>query len=92
MVHSRGYNDHYDTYSFRIHECNIALMNAKNTDSFVYIFRKYGEWMTDYQISYAWSFIGNNNFERDAQFWEFIYPVVKKQIATLDRNCVRSLY
>ena len=31
-VHQRGYNDFYDDYSFKFHECNFALMNCKETD------------------------------------------------------------
>lgn len=52
-VHPRGYNEYYDTYSFRFHEINFALGGSKNTDNFVFVFKKYGEWMTDVQIAYA---------------------------------------
>ena len=42
MVHPRGYNDFYDNHSFIFHEINFALGGSKNTDNFVYIFKRYG--------------------------------------------------
>lgn len=42
FVHPRGYNDFYDTWSFRFHEINFALGGSKNTDNFVFVFKKYG--------------------------------------------------
>ena len=91
MVHQRGYNDNYDTYSFNIHETNMALMNAKNTDQIAYIFKKYGAHLTDVQMAYGFWAVGANQLGKSEEFWSVIYPAVKKQIATLDRNCVRSL-
>ena len=91
MVHQRGYNDAFDTYSFRIHETNMAIFNAKTTDQFAYIFQKYGEHITDYQISHSFYIIGFHKFDKNDAFWKVIYPLAKKQLATLDRNCTRSL-
>ena len=48
--------------------------------------------MTDFQIAYGFWMIGKNQLERNEGFWEVILPMVKKQIATLDRNCTKSLY
>lgn len=59
-VHQRGYNAFYDDYSYKFHETNMALMNCKETDQFIYIFKRYGEHMTDAQKSYAFWFIGMN--------------------------------
>ena len=42
FVHQRGYNDFYDNWSFRFHEINFALGGCKNTDNFVFVFKKYG--------------------------------------------------
>lgn len=42
LVHQRGYNDFYDTWSFRFHEINFALGGCKNTDNFIFVFKKYG--------------------------------------------------
>ena len=36
--------------------------------------------------------IGKNQLERNDEFWNLILPTVKKQLATLDRNCTKSLY
>lgn len=32
LVHARGYNEHFDDYSFKFHECNFALINCKETN------------------------------------------------------------
>jgi hypothetical protein len=92
MVHPRGYNDFYDDYSHKFHECNIALMNCKETDQFVYIFQRYGPGMTDTQKAYAFWYIAKQQLDKTPEFWSTILPEVKSQLATLDRNCVRSLY
>lgn len=47
MVHPRGYNDYYDMWSFKFHEANMALMGCKTSEQFGFIFKKYGENMTD---------------------------------------------
>ena len=92
MVHARGYNDFYDNWSFIFHEINFALSGAKTTDQFVYVFKKYGKDMTDFQISYAFWMIGKQQLERTPDFWEYLLPIVKTQMARLDRNCTKSLY
>ena len=91
MVHARGYNEYYDNWSFRFHEVNFALGSSKTTASFAFVFRKYGQYMTDYQIAYAFYMIGKNQLERSPDFWDLILPAVKTQLAKLDRNCVKSL-
>ena len=48
--------------------------------------------MTDFQIAYGFWMIAKNQLERNEGFWEVILPMVKKQLATLDRNCTKSLY
>jgi hypothetical protein len=92
MVHARGYNDYYDNWSFRFHEVNFALSGSKNTDAFAYVFKKYGQYMTDFQIAYAFWMIGKNQLDRNPEFWNTILPAVKTQMAKLDRNCIKSLY
>ncbi len=92
MVHPRGYNDFYDNWSFKFHEVNFALSGSKTTDAFVFVFKKYGEYMTDFQIAYAFWMIGKNQLERSEEFWSLILPTVKTQLSKLDRNCVKSLY
>jgi hypothetical protein len=57
FVHQRGYNDNFDDYSYKFHEANMALMNCKETDQFVYIFERYGSHMTDTQKAYAFWYI-----------------------------------
>jgi hypothetical protein len=42
MVHARGYNDFYDNHSFIFHEINFALGGSKNTDNFVYVYKRWG--------------------------------------------------
>lgn len=48
--------------------------------------------MTDFQIAYAFWMIGKNQLERTPDFWNLILPTVKTQLATLDRQCIKSLY
>ena len=67
-------------------------MGAKETDQIVYVYKKYGKYMTDFQISYGFWFIGMNRLERTPDFWNEIVPLVKTQLATLDRNCTKSLF
>ena len=43
MVHARGYNDFYDNHSFIFHEINFALGGSKNTDNFVYVYKRWGQ-------------------------------------------------
>ena len=92
MVHARGYNDYYDMWSHNFHEVNFALSGSKTTDAFVFVFKKYGKFLTDFQIAYAFYMIGKNQLERSPEFWDVILPAVKTQLAKLDRNCTKSLY
>ena len=92
MVHPRGYNDFQDNWSFIFHEINFALGNSRNTDDFVFIFKKYEKEMTDFQMAYAFWWIGKQQLERNPDFWNIILPRVKTQMATLDRNCMKALY
>jgi hypothetical protein len=92
QVHARGYNDYQDNWSFIFHQINFALGGSKNTANFAFVFNKYGKWMTDFQIAYAFSMIGKNQLERSDDFWKIILPAVKTQLAKLDRNCIKSLY
>ena len=48
--------------------------------------------MTDFQKAYAFTYIAKQQLPRTKEFWEVILPEVKSQLATLDRNCVKSLY
>lgn len=48
--------------------------------------------MTDKQIAYAFQYIAKNKLEKTEEFWSLIIPTVKKQLATLDRNCIASLF
>lgn len=91
FVHPRGYNDFYDNWSFRFNEINFALGGSKNTDNMVFVFKKYGQWMTDVQIAYAFWYIAKNQLEKTPEFWSIIVPAVKTQLKTLDRNCTKSL-
>ena len=91
FVHARGYNEFTDCWSHQFHEVNFALGGCKNTDNFVYAFRRYGHLMTDVQMAYAFYFIASNSLEKTPEFWSVIFPAVKKQLATLDRNCTKSL-
>jgi len=38
MIHQRGYTLFDDHYADYFHECNMALMGAKNTDNIVFVF------------------------------------------------------
>lgn len=90
-VHQRGYNEYYDTYRFTFHETNMALSGCRNTEDFVYAYKKYGKSMTDNQIAYGFWYIAKDGLEKSPEFWSVIIPMVKTQIATLDRNCTNSI-
>ena len=47
--------------------------------------------MTDDQIAYAFYYIGIYGLDRPASFWNIVLPLVKKQLATLDRQCPEAL-
>jgi hypothetical protein len=53
MVHARGYNDFDDMEYHIFHEVNAALQNCHNVGDYAFVFRKYGEYLTDFQIAYA---------------------------------------
>eukprot|EP00347_Sterkiella_histriomuscorum_P002193 403369108 len=92
FVHPRGYNDFYDSYTNIFHETNFALMGAKETEQFAYVLDRFGNTMTDTQLAYMFQYIGRLQLDKSKGFWEKILPAVKKQLATLDRNCTKSLY
>lgn len=47
MIHQRGYTNFDDNYSYIFNEINFALQGAKNTDNIVFVYKKYGQYMTD---------------------------------------------
>ena len=53
MVHARGYNDFYDMEYNIFHEINAALQNCHNVPDYAFVFEKYSENLTDFQIGYA---------------------------------------
>lgn len=92
MIHPRGYTNMMDDYSFIFNEINFALQGAKNTDNMVFVYKKYGQHMTDKQIMYGFNFIAQNKLEKTQEFWDEIIPLVKKQLQGLDRQTCPSLY
>ena len=91
MIHPRGYTNFDDNYSFIFNEINFALSSAKNTDNIVFIYQKYGQHMTDKQIMFGFHFIAMNKLEKSPEFWDEILPLVKKQLAGLDRQTCPAL-
>ena len=53
MVHKRGYNDFYDMPGYIFHEINGALQSCHNVPDYAFVFEKYSEHLTDFQIGYA---------------------------------------
>ena len=91
-IHARGYNNFDDRIHMVFNEINMMLLHCKNTPNIVYIYKKFGdEIMTPEQIMYGFKFICYNKLEKSPEFWSVIVPMVKKQLATLDRNTVASL-
>ena len=90
-VHARGYNEYNDMWSHIFHQVNFALAGSRNTDNFVFVFKKYDKYLTDVQIAYAFQYITKNKLLKTPEFWSLIVPRVKSQLATLDRNCTKSL-
>ena len=91
-IHARGYNNFDDNVNMIFHEINCALMHCKNTPNIVYIYQKFGdELMTPEQIMFGFKFICNHKLEKTPEFWSVIVPMVKKQLATLDRQTVASI-
>ena len=41
---------------------------------------------------YAFLYIMDNKLEKTPEFWNFLVPLVKKQMTTLDRNTIKSLF
>ena len=78
MVHARGYNDYDDVPYYLFHEVNSAMMAAHNCDDYAFIFDKYSETLTDFQIGYAFMDIATNNYIRSPKFWDVILPRVKE--------------
>jgi hypothetical protein len=92
FIHARGYTNFDDHYSFIFNEINFALQGAKNTDNIVFVYKKYGQYMTDKQIMFGFHFIAMNKLEKTPDFWDTILPLVKKQLKTLDRQTCPALY
>ena len=91
-IHARGYNNFDDNVNMIYHEVNCMLMHCKNTDNIVYIYKKFGdEIMTPEQIMYGFRFICWNKLEKTPEFWSVIVPMVKKQLAPLDRQTIASI-
>ena len=59
-------------------ECNGAMMGAHNVEDYAFIFERYKETMTDFQIGYALLDIANSNLIRSEKFWTVILPRVKE--------------
>ena len=79
QLHQRGYNNWNELMAEDFHDINFQLMNAKSTEYFVYIYKKYGaDNLTPEQIMYGFNFIAQNDLERTPEFWNFIVPMVKK--------------
>ena len=91
MVHSRGYNDFYDMPYYIFHEINGALQSCHNVPDYAYVFNKYSDNLTDFQIGYSFEQIALHKLVRTPHFWETILPRVKEQVPTLDRECTQSL-
>ena len=92
-IHARGYNNFDDHVSMINTEINFALHYSRNTKNIAYVFEKFGEkYMTPEQIMYGFNFIGRNKLEKSPEFWDIILPLAKKQLATLDRQTIRSIH
>ena len=78
MVHARGYNDMSDVHYTLLHEVSAAMMACHNVYDYAFVFKKYSEYMTDYQIGYAFRDIASHNLERKPPFWDVILPRVKE--------------
>ena len=93
QIHARGYNNFDDHVSMIFNEINFALAHSKNTQNIAYVYQKFGdEVMTPEQIMFGFNYILSNRLEKSEEFWKVIVPMVKKQMATLDRQTVRSLH
>ena len=90
-VHPRGYNDYTDVPYHIFHEINGAMQACHNCDDYAYVFNKYADYLTDFQIGYAMMDIGENNYIRTQGFWDVILPRVKEGIPYLDRQCTQAL-
>ena len=92
MIHPRGYTNFDDHFNYIFHEINFALNNSKNTDNLVYVYKKFGQYMTDKQIMYGFHFIASQKLEKTKEFWDVILPLVKTQLKTLDRQTCPALF
>ena len=41
---------------------------------------------------YAFMFINEHKLDKNPDYWTFLVPMVKKQMTTLDRQTIKSLY
>ena len=48
--------------------------------------------MTPEQISHGFWFIAVNKLDKTPDFWNYLIPLVKKQMLTLDRHTTTALY
>ena len=91
-IHERGYNNYNDVYNFDFHEVNFQLMNAASTHNIAFVYKKFEGKMTPEQIMFGFNKIACHGLERDQDLWKLIIPLVKKQMTTLDRQTVKSLF
>ena len=91
-IHARGYNNFNDMDSMIFHRVNMALFSCKNTPNFITVLKKYESDLLPEQIMFSFQFIMEHKLEKNPDFWNFLVPLVKKQMTTLDRQTVRSLY
>ena len=84
-IHARGYTNPEDFPTTNFNECAMALMAAKNTSNIIFVCKKYELIMTDKQIMYAFHFIAQNRLDKSPEFWNFLVPLVKKQLRGLDK-------
>ena len=88
---AKKYNDFYDMPYHIFHEINAALQSCHNCKDYAFVFEKYSEHLTDFQVGYSFDDIAVHKIQRTPEFWNVILPRVKETVATLDRDCTQSL-
>ena len=91
-IHARGYNNFNDMDSTVFHEVNMALFSCRNTPNFIEVLRKWEKDLMPEQIMFSFMYINEHKLEKNPDYWNFLVPMVKKQMTTLDRNTIKSMY
>lgn len=70
----------------------MAIVNAHNPWDIAKAFRLYSKGLTPLNMAWAMEKFAEYKLEKTPEFWEEIWPTVKQQMLTVDRDCSKAIW